>query len=285
MGAQAAHLAQQVYADPAYRALSETIRHFTHLCEAGEWRGVMALFLRRLGVFGRGLLLLARAPRTTLRVNDGPAGRAIAAQSGLARALLVLPSTSAEYLKRRSRQAVRTNCRRAREQGVVCREVARDDQDTLLARFLREGGWTEANAAHLEQVLGVHPGEQRFFVAEWAGCPLALAVLEVDERAALLVFHHALPDHALSDSPLTSWARYALGVHVIEALIVEGVSMLLVGGTLRLAPGLQYFQQRLGFGVWHVRTRFRSGSGPQLRRGVTAVGADVSWARALREGR
>ena len=80
-----------------------------------------------------------------------------------------------------------------------------------------------------------------------SGHVIALAVLDVDVRCARLVFMHSVGGRP------GGLARYALSRHVIDALIDRRVSLLLVGGSVRLAPGLQYFQQRLGFEIFNVR--------------------------------
>ena len=244
--------AQAVYVDPAFIAFSDTVRELARHRGANDWWGALTLLFRSLPVLLRGLRVILRAPTLSLTLSDGPPGRAIKAERGIARAVLVLPATAEEYLRGRSRQAVRTNTRRAREAGVVCREVPPEEQVPLLAAFLHGGGWDRDDATRLEEVLGVRPGDQRFFVVEHDGSILGLAAVEVDDRAALLVFQHGIPD-----ADLASPARYALSVCAIEALIADGVTTLLVGTTVRLDSGLQYFQRRLGFGLWHVRTRFR----------------------------
>jgi hypothetical protein len=66
-------------------------------------------------------------------------------------------------------------------------------------------------------------------------------------HCAYLVFLQAV------DGPLSAPARYALSVHVIQSLIRDRVGMLLMGNAVRLHPGLQYFQQRLGFEICNVR--------------------------------
>jgi hypothetical protein len=252
MTASGASDAQAIYADPAFIVFSEAVREIVARRRVGNWVGAATTLAKSAPVVARGMRVILRAPQLTLTLNEGPAGRAIAAERGIARAILVLPSSIEEYLKGRSRQAVRTNTRRARESGVTCREVPLADQAEVIATFLHIGGWDHDDATRLDEVLGVRPGEQRFFVAELDGSPLAIGAIEVDDRSALLKFQHSVP-HAELASP----ARYALTVCIIEALIASRVTTLLVGTTVRLDAGLQYFQRRLGFGIWHVRTRFR----------------------------
>jgi hypothetical protein len=76
---------------------------------------------------------------------------------------------------------------------------------------------------------------------------VAVAALEVDVHCARLVFLRSVGGEA--GGP----ARYALSLHVVDSLIDRRVGLLLVGGAVRLAPGLQYFQQRLGFEIFNVR--------------------------------
>ena len=167
----------------------------------------------------------------------------------VARAVLRLPNERAEYCRGRSRQALRTNVRHAESLGITChRLLTAAEQGAALEEFLHILGCPSSDREYLELAIGLQPGRQDFHVAvDASGQVIAVAALDVDVRCARLVFLRS------AVGPAGGPARYALIRHVIDALIDRRVNHLLVGGAVRLAPGLQYFQQRLGFEIFNVR--------------------------------
>jgi hypothetical protein len=121
------------------------------------------------------------------------------------------------------------------------------EQEAGLAEFVRAGGWGEDEWRCLAEKLGITGIGQDLHVAEDDRGIVALAALEVDATCAYMVYLKAI------DGPASGPARYALSVHVVRSLIQRDVDVLLVGNAVRLSPGLQYFQQRLGFEVCNVR--------------------------------
>ncbi len=197
-----------------------------------------------------------RLDRLDLPLSPSPAGDAIrrtvrSPPTRLARAVLPLPDDRVRYQRGHSRQALRTNVHHADALGISCRELhSIDERNAALDRLLRNLDLpnTRAERRYLKQAIGLDVARQQVHVAvDPTGDVVAIAALEVDVRCALLVFLHGVAGAA--GAP----ARYALSLHVINSLIDERVSLLLVGGTVRLAPGLQYFQQRLGFEIYNVR--------------------------------
>src|SRR5262249_43413446 len=57
----------------------------------------------------------------------------------------------------------------------------------------------------------------------------------------------------LARYPEASWARYQLHTFVAVDLAAGGIEYLITGGALRLPPGLQHFQQVLGYRARNVR--------------------------------
>ena len=157
--------------------------------------------------------------------------------------------TAPQYQRGRSRQALRTNVRHAEALGITCHQLpAAAERSAALDQLLRDLGGSDSDRSYLELVIGLEPTRQEFHAAvDTSGHVIALAALDVDVRCARLVFLRSV------GGPAGGPARYALFRHVIDALIDRQVSFLLVGGAVRLAPGLQYFQQRLGFEIFNVR--------------------------------
>jgi hypothetical protein len=248
--------AQLAYASPAFKALSDTVHELDTHRRSRSWGTFARTALRRRREIVAGAQLLRELPVVEVRLTSQPAGDAIRGRlcgrvagmptRRIARASLQLPAAPEDYLRGRSKQAVRTNLRHAETAGIACeRVVDHDAQRARLTEFAELGGW---ELRHLTDVLGVAPGREHFHVARDAeGRTIAAATLDVDEHCAYLVFLQAV------EGELTAPARYALTVHVIQELIRDGVPMLLMGNAVRLHPGLQYFQQRLGFEICNVR--------------------------------
>jgi hypothetical protein len=182
-------------------------------------------------------------------VTDAPGGSAIRGFFGrrlldgrhlLAISTLDLPADPAEYARGRSRQALRTNCARARRMGVRIERVddpgqVRDRMTELFAqrRDADGGAWYFERGAQRE-------GEF-WFASDAEGRVLALAEIIPDRDAALLRSMISAP------GPGRSEARYLLMSEVVASLAGRGVRHVLVGRALRVPPGLVYFQRLLGF--------------------------------------
>jgi hypothetical protein len=244
------------YAGGDFQSLSAAARELEALRRSGQWGRLLVLAGRRRQALWRGFRAVRRLRDLELPLTATPAGEAIwrtvqSRPARVARAVLQLPDDEREYLRGRSRQALRTNVRHAGELGVACRELPDiADKHAALYRLLRNLGRPETSAElrYLETATGLAAERQQVYAAfDPAGDVVALAVVEVDVRCARLVFLHSVAGR------LGAPARYALSLHVINALIDRQVRVLLVGGAVRLAPGLQYFQQRLGFEVFNVR--------------------------------
>jgi hypothetical protein len=242
------------YASEDFQSLCETARELEALRRSGRWGRLLLTAGRRRRPIWRGVRVVRRLPRLELPLTAAPPGQAIRdsvqrRNARVARAVLRLPGERAEYCRGRSRQALRTNVRHAESLGITCHRLATAaEQIAAIEELLQTLGCPSSDREYLEHAIGLQPGRQEFHVAvDASGQVIALAALDVDVRCARLVFLRAAVGSA--GGP----ARYALIRHVIDALIERRVNLLLVGGAVRLAPGLQYFQQRLGFEIFNVR--------------------------------
>jgi hypothetical protein len=244
------------YASADFQSLSAVAREVEALRRGHCWRELIVLAGRRRRAMWRGVRAVQRLDRLELPLSSSPAGDAIwrtirSRQARVARAVLQLPDDPVRYQSGRARQALRTNVHHADALGISCRELGDiDDKSAALDRFLRNLGLADTGGEerYLERVIGLDLARQQVHVAvDPTGDVVAIAALEVDVGCGLLVFLHGVAGQA------GAAARYALSLHVVNSLIDERVSFLLVGGTVRLAPGLQYFQQRLGFEIFNVR--------------------------------
>ncbi|WP_018332931.1 hypothetical protein [Actinomycetospora chiangmaiensis] len=191
---------------------------------------------------------LADLPQLTVTCSDTAAGdRMVAkydgARSGVPRRLavsvLTLPDSLEDYLRGRSKQALRTNSRRAREAGVTCRRMGRVEAEVRITALLR--------ARDEEELLpGVRADLLDGVVQAWVArdaddATEVIALTSVDGAFARLDLMLSAPDREAGP------ARYLLSSHLVGELIQRGVRHLAVDTALWLDAGLRHFQRLLGF--------------------------------------
>ena len=214
---------------------------------------------------GQGLVasakLFASLPRLSISLSSSESGREIAAHlrrtrmgiphTRLAQGVLAVPPTQEEYLGGRSRQAVRTNIRRAKSLGLTCRRLAgRAEQryvaDYMVGRRPQSEDVAEEYRRHLD-----HLYTHCWMVEAPDQTPAALAILSVDTEVAML----------WSLVCLEPSAKWLLHTHVVGELGAAGVRYLLTSS--RMAPMMrpqdQYFQKLLGYRVAHLSLEPASG--------------------------
>lgn len=235
--------------DDEFVALADGLQHRNGL--RGRATGLMA---RARVAAARGLLatclapVLADLPHVPVTVPDTRSGRRLAAKytgrdrgvpRDLAVSVLPLPEEPEAYLRGKSRQALRTNSRRAREQGVTCRALDPVEAVHHLEQVVPDR-WYRAlvPSAQADLSAGLCAG----WVAEAAdGTTEVLALTSAAGPLARL-------DLMLSTPGRESNARYLLSAHVVTELAAAGARVLAVEGALLLSPGLRHFQHLLGFG-------------------------------------
>jgi hypothetical protein len=242
---RAAVAAELRYGSRDFRAASDLARNLPYSPPVSALIGTAA---RRPSLI-RTFVAVGRLPVVELRVRradvDAWAGAyfAPACRGRLAQAVLELPAAERDYLAGRSRQALRTNLRHARERGVTS------------DRVLANGEWFEAASVILaarpdgrrvgRELDEPGPGQQvAYYVARDAGqAPLAFAAVALFGPFAVLVNLLSHPGR----HPLSSWARYQLHTCLALDLGRAGVRHLLVGSALRETAGNQHFQHLLGY--------------------------------------
>jgi hypothetical protein len=185
-------------------------------------------------------------------------------------AVLELPETQAEYLKGRSRQALRTNLTRAAAEGLRCAPVE-DAQE--LHRVASAIATRRDTTPDTLVGPGQLPARDRLWSAAFdaTGEPVALCQAVVDDDRAGLVLMVSAVGHA--SAPLV---RYALHAHLSGRLIDRGVSTLAVGGSMLLtSTGTRYFQRRTGFTPVHLRPEAAPTSRPGPAGGRRRTGPSV----------
>jgi hypothetical protein len=233
--------------DPDFSQLCVLV-HDVRVLREGD-RSVRPRVLRSLLRAAPLLRSVARLPTEALYLSGGPRGESIRAflprrpwdaRRLVAISTLTLPGRFEEYLRGRSRQALRTNCSRARRAGITVARV--DDAARIRAGVIdifarRDDAY--ARGWHLRRA---ELGEGEFwFAVDAAGRTLAFAEVVVDETAALLSAMLG------SRSPGGSEARYLLMAEMLGSLSKRGVRQVVVSRAFQLTPGLVYFQKLLGF--------------------------------------
>jgi hypothetical protein len=176
-------------------------------------------------------------------------------------AVLPLPATYAEYLRGRPKQALRTNLTRATEAGLTCAAAESPEEVWRSAQAI-----AARRGQRVEDIVLRRPAPglvRRFsFAYDAAGDPVGLSETIIDGEwagLAALVSSSGHPDAKLG--------RYLLHAHTINGLVAEGVSTLVVGGSMLLtSPGTRYFQRRTGFVPVWLRPTPRATAGTRRRR-------------------
>ncbi|HEX8086010.1 MAG TPA: hypothetical protein VF529_17085 [Solirubrobacteraceae bacterium] len=222
---------------------------------------------RRVVQWGR---VVRELPWMHLWIGSGPAadeiwrrtGPRVCALTGRrpARAVLIVPPDPADYLRGRTRQALRTNRTRSRRLGIACRRVdGGAEKRALLLEHLRSRR-EDVDTFEREQRIRVEDAEVH--VAERDGAIEAIAMVYVAAEAAYLAYLRAGLDERYSSA-----ARYALSAAVTQSLSARGVRAQISGSALGVDPGTAYLQQRLGYSIGNVyldRTARLAAAPPQL---------------------
>ncbi len=204
----------------------------------------------------RGLVAVWRLPVVDLQVRRADADAWSGAAVGrtihdgrLAQAVLELPTGEEHYLVGRSKQALRTNLRHARDLGVTSDRVptyeAWFEAASVILHARRDG------PALAREIDKPEPGQQvAYYLARDSDeRPLAFArVALLGQFAVLFTMLSHLDRH-----PSASWARYQLHTFLALDLGCSGVEHLVVGSALREPVGNQYFQHLLGYRARNLR--------------------------------
>lgn len=194
------------------------------------------------------LPVLAELPTLAVNLSPTALGDRMEAKYGghrqgvprrLAVSVLALPERGEDYLRGRSRQAVRTNRTRATEAGVTCRRMGRVEAEVRIVAVLRARGEESL-------VDSVREDLQSGLVQAWLArdaedATEVVALTSVDGPFARLDLILAAPGREAGP------ARYLLSAHLITELAARGVRHLAVDTALFLESGLRHFQRLLGF--------------------------------------
>jgi hypothetical protein len=218
-------------------------------------------------------LLLSRLPTLTVRLSDSPAGERMRRHysdrmwgilhSRLAQGVLALPAEQRQYLRGRSRQALRTNAHRARAAGVVCGRLEGLDRRRAAALRLRE---RLTGVLEWPDELFCLPGDAWWSAHAPDGDAIAFARVTVDREWAML--------QSFISSDRAS--RYLLHAEIVETLIAANVRYLTVCAPMAplLEAPLQYWQRLLGFRV--VNLSLRGAPLPSIGPAPAATREDVT---------
>ncbi len=206
--------------------------------------------------------LLWRLPSVCVSLSDSPAGERIREYFGfrkwclipdnrIAQGFLPVPSTIAEHLRGRHRQALRTNLNRARDARIsVTALPAAAERRWALERWAKNCATrAEDEVERLQRYLeeqSDEPGRRWLAALDSSGDCVGVCLLTVDVECALL-------EHLVAASP----ARWALNAAVVEMLCDEGIGFLFAESTngIRAEKNIQYLHRLLGYRVAHILVR------------------------------
>lgn len=187
-------------------------------------------------------------PRICLPLSSSASGCAIGqhiassshgARIGDALAVLALPPSMDEYLRGKSRQAVRTNIRRSNDLGYNTSRVEADQfcrQVIAADKYGQHFRWIDMLIAELPT-----DDMQHWLARNRAGWPVAAARVQIDRNIAWIKYLVS------TECARNSGIRYKLSADIFAYLISKDVNFCIVGSTYNLDSGLKYFQERLGF--------------------------------------
>ena len=207
-----------------------------------------------------------QTPREYVVLSKTSAGQALAEhfnrrflgilpQNRYCQGLLLLPQNHSDYLRGRSRQALRTNLRRAAAAGIQC-EVVTDPHTAVddIHHVLRHQ-WVWLTEAELNAVMddvraAVARPEMTIAVGrDRYGRPLAMAMAAaIIDDTVCLIRGAVATNHE---------ARWALHDHLVRLLISRRVRYLLADGggpfgAIGFAANVQHYQHLLGYQLRHV---------------------------------
>jgi hypothetical protein len=203
---------------------------------------------------GATVLLLSFLPKLTVRLSEAPAGRRLRAHlddrqwgilhSRLAQGVLELPQSHACYLRGRSRQALRTNMRRAQQAGIACRSLDHVAERRAATLHLRDR--IEDRLQWADELFCL-PGDWWWSAYNRRREAVALVQVTVDREWAML------QSFVSNDQA----SRYLLHSELVKTLIAAQVRYLVVNAATAplLEPPVQYWQQLLGFRVANLSVR------------------------------
>ena len=164
-------------------------------------------------------------------------------------AVLTLPPTFEKYISGRSKQALRTNVRKASKGGIICSHTRCHDEIRDAALWVTRD-WSNSWDSQLQNdsaLAAMMSGAEGYIAYNDRREPIQLSLFLVDTDVAYLFWSHAKTTD--EERP----CRYLLHAEIVRDFILRRKRYVLVENVLRLPSGLQYFQARLGFSPAHIR--------------------------------
>jgi hypothetical protein len=215
---------------------------FAALCGEVKGRGPRSAVARLRAGQAQLAWYRMQLPATEVRLTSAPGGRMIAEHFGIrhegrwryrgAQGVLQLPDDFGQYMRGRSRQAVRTNVGHARRAGLTPISMAID-------------GWAPGVGDERRPFIAPGPIE-RWTVVDGDGIIQADSILSVDAEVALLQGLVSFVEHA----------RWLLHTAIVERLCGScGLLLVNTENVYLMGSGQQYFQKLLGYKISRLRLR------------------------------
>ena len=138
---------------------------------------------------------------------------------------------------------------RARRAGITCATVTDPVQRRAnVHALIATRGWGPDTEAFIAAEHDVRPDIGVHFAAHGPdGDLLSVGVILLDGGAAFLAWHESVRSRE------GALARYALAHAILTWLVEHEVAWFVACSTLGLAPGLRFYQHRLGFREYNLR--------------------------------
>jgi hypothetical protein len=195
-------------------------------------------------------------------------------QNQFCRGVLLLPQDHSEYLRGRSRHALRTNLRRATAAGITCENVS--DPSRVVDEFTEVYRSARDDAANGWRAVLARRHITLMVARDKRGRPLALAGVVIDDSVCLIVLAVAISHEA----------RWALHDHLVRTLIARRARYLVAGGggpfgALGFTANVQHYQHLLGYELRHLIPVPPNARTWRRRRSTSVVVAAVTAATLL----
>lgn len=184
-----------------------------------------------------------------------------------AAAVLQLPEVGRTYLKGRSRQAVRTNIKRADELGLVCKAVSGEMFCDAARAALQAGSTIKYLDSLLAEPIG--QGMEHWIGYDAAGEAIAFVRLRAMANVAWIGCLTTLHDDP------RSIIRYKLSAEIFMDLADRKISKVIAGSAVGLPDGLLFFQHLLGFRAVRLDVVPAGKAAAGMRRVATRKDKDV----------
>jgi len=160
--------------------------------------------------------------------------------------VLVLPEETKDYISGRSKQSLRTNIRKADTSNLRVYRLSDSEIDPMVARAISE----QAQIKHLGALARdkIRIGVKNWVAVDAEEQIIGFARIQTDRDVAMIKCLVSIEDNN------RSIVRWKLSYDIFAECIQSGIKYVICDSLFELDAGKLYFQERLGFKVFRLRT-------------------------------